>query len=121
MISKHLKYIDDNSDKFWNIKTNETDVIITYGKNGTAGTTLLKKFETVEIAEKEALKLISEKIKKGYSESGEVIIANKNNDNKTTEKIDTKKNLEDELKLLIFTKNVNGVQDFLDKSTKVIL
>jgi len=118
MISKHLKYIDDNSDKFWNIKTNETDVIITYGKNGTAGTTLLKKFETVEIAEKEALKLISEKIKKGYSESGEVIIANKNNDNKTTEKIDTKKNLEDELKLLIFTKNVNGVQDFLDKSTK---
>ena len=118
MISKHLKYIYDNSDKFWNIKTNETDVIITYGKNGTAGTTLLKKFETVEIAEKEALKLISEKIKKGYSESGEVIIANKNNDNKTTKKIDTKKNLEDELKLLIFTKNVNGVQDFLDKSTK---
>ncbi|MBK9584146.1 MAG: hypothetical protein IPO48_20355 [Saprospiraceae bacterium] len=26
--------------------------------------------------------------------------------------------MEDELKLLIFTKNVNGVQDFLDKSTK---
>ncbi|MBK9584145.1 MAG: WGR domain-containing protein [Saprospiraceae bacterium] len=38
-----LKYIDDNSDKFWNIKLMETDVIITYGKNGTAGTTLLKK------------------------------------------------------------------------------
>lgn len=118
MISKHLKYIDDNSDKFWYIKTNEADVSITYGKNGTTGTTLLKKFETVEIAEKEALKLISEKIKKGYSESGEVIIANKNNDKKTTEKIDTKKNLEDELKLLIFTKNINGVQDFLDKNTK---
>ncbi|MBK6500316.1 MAG: WGR domain-containing protein [Saprospiraceae bacterium] len=52
MISKHLKYIDDNSDKFWNIKTNETDVTITFGKNGTSGTTLLKKFETVEKAEK---------------------------------------------------------------------
>ncbi|MBK6500315.1 MAG: hypothetical protein IPG00_20090 [Saprospiraceae bacterium] len=67
---------------------------------------------------KRSTKINIRKIKKGYSESGEVIIANKNNDNKTTEKIDTKKNLEDELKLLIFTKNVNGVQDFLDKSTK---
>lgn len=70
---KHLKYIDGNSDKFWQIEVNGSDYTVTYGKNGTSGTSQTKTFTDGDTCLKMAEKLFNEKIKKGYSESGEVV------------------------------------------------
>ena len=71
-MKKHLKFIDGTADKFWQIETVDLTFTVTYGKNGTSGTTQTKAFETAGECLKMAEKLIVEKTKKGYSESGEV-------------------------------------------------
>lgn len=73
----HLKYIDDVSDKFWQIETHENQFTVTYGRNGTSGTSQTKTFDTDEECLKNAEKLVAEKKKKGYSESGEVMKTSK--------------------------------------------
>lgn len=73
-MKKHLKYIDGNSDKFWQIETSSNSYTVTYGKNGASGISKTKEFSDDAECEKEAEKLINEKIKKGYSETGEVNI-----------------------------------------------
>ncbi|URD69099.1 WGR domain-containing protein [Leptospira borgpetersenii] len=65
----HLTYKDDKSDKFWNIEVSGTSFTVTYGKTGTAGQTSVKDFDTEEKCLKEAEKLLSEKLKKGYVDS----------------------------------------------------
>ncbi|EMY78700.1 ATP-dependent DNA ligase-like domain protein [Leptospira weilii serovar Ranarum str. ICFT] len=66
---KHrLTYKDDKSDKFWNIETQEKSFTVTYGKTGTNGQTQTKTFGSEETCVKEARKLLSEKLKKGYIE-----------------------------------------------------
>ncbi|WP_115810082.1 DUF6493 family protein [Flavobacterium aquicola] len=80
-MKKHLKYIDGTSDKFWQIEVSEINYTVTYGKNGTSGTSQTKTFNSTEECLKAAEKILAEKTKKGYSESGEVIV---------TEKIDPK-------------------------------
>ncbi|MCL8268055.1 WGR domain-containing protein [Leptospira weilii] len=66
---KHnLTYQDDKSDKFWNIEVSGTSFTITYGKTGTSGQTQTKGFDSEEKCLKEAQKLLSEKLKKGYVE-----------------------------------------------------
>ena len=72
-MNKHLKYIDDTSDKFWQIEAIGNQFTVTYGKNGTSGVSKSKSFDTEEECLKAAEKLLNEKIKKGYSENGEVI------------------------------------------------
>ena len=69
---KHLKYIDGTSDKFWEIQTAGSTHIVTYGRNGTAGQSKSKTFDSEEACLKDAEKLIAEKTKKGYSEDGTV-------------------------------------------------
>ncbi|WP_343563763.1 DUF6493 family protein [Sphingobacterium sp.] len=69
---KHLKYIDGTSDKFWEIQTAGATHTVTYGRNGTAGQSKSKTFESEEACLKDAEKLIAEKTKKGYSEDGTV-------------------------------------------------
>lgn len=69
---KHLKYIDGTSDKFWEIQTAGATHTVTYGRNGTAGQSKSKTFDSEEACLKDADKLISEKTKKGYSEDGAV-------------------------------------------------
>jgi predicted DNA-binding WGR domain protein len=80
-MKKHLKFIDGNSDKFWQIETSGLKFTVTYGKNGTSGVSQTKTFASDEECLKAAEKLLAEKTKKGYSENGEVIV---------TEKIDSK-------------------------------
>ncbi len=72
-MKKHLKYIDGSSDKFWQIETSANQLTVTYGRNGTSGTSQTKTFGSDEECEKAAEKLLAEKVKKGYSESGEVL------------------------------------------------
>ncbi|EMM71171.1 WGR domain protein [Leptospira weilii str. 2006001855] len=70
----HLTYKDDKSDKFWNIEVSGKSFTVTYGKTGTAGQTQTKTFGSEEECQKEAKKLLQEKLKKGYAE-GEAQVA----------------------------------------------
>lgn len=72
----HLKFIDETSDKFWQIEVVGNQFTTTYGKNGTSGVSKCKSFATDEECLKAAEKLLNEKIKKGYSESGAVTLPN---------------------------------------------
>lgn len=65
----YLTFQDDKSDKFWQIEVSENSFIVTYGKTGTSGQTQIKTFDDKEICLKEAKKLLSEKLKKGYIEA----------------------------------------------------
>ncbi|WP_061230435.1 WGR domain-containing protein [Leptospira interrogans] len=69
-MNHQLTFKDDKSDKFWNIEVSGNSFTVTYGKTGTSGTSQTKTFETEEICIKEAQKLLSEKLKKGYIEQG---------------------------------------------------
>ncbi|EKO70186.1 WGR domain-containing protein [Leptospira interrogans] len=70
-MNHQLTFKDDKSDKFWNIETSGNSFTVTYGKTGTAGTSQTKTFETEETCIKEARKLLSEKLKKGYIEGND--------------------------------------------------
>lgn len=74
-MKKHLKYIDGSSDKFWQIEVLNNSYTVTYGRNGTSGISQAKTFDDADQCLKAAEKLVSEKTKKGYSETGEVIIS----------------------------------------------
>jgi len=67
----YLEYKDEKSDKFWEISMTEgaKSFSVRYGKIGSDGTINTKEFENSEKALKEAEKLLSEKLKKGYNES----------------------------------------------------
>ncbi|EMY79383.1 WGR domain protein [Leptospira weilii serovar Ranarum str. ICFT] len=67
----HLTYQDATSNKFWNIEVSGKSFTVTYGKIGTSGQTQTKTFDDDEKCLKEANKLLSEKLKKGYQNSGE--------------------------------------------------
>jgi predicted DNA-binding WGR domain protein len=70
MIKKFI-YQDEKSSKFWNIETNGKNFTVTFGKIGTGGQTQTKEFDNDEECNKEAEKLIKEKLKKGYVENPE--------------------------------------------------
>lgn len=81
---KHLKYIDGNSDKFWQIEVNGSEYTVTYGRNGTSGVSQTKTLTDGEECLKVAEKLLNEKIKKGYSENGDVVVSPKVTNSKNT-------------------------------------
>jgi predicted DNA-binding WGR domain protein len=102
---KHLKYIDGNSDKFWQIEVDGSEYTVTYGRNGTSGTSQTKAFNDGDECLKIAEKLLNEKIKKGYSENGDVVISQK----VTNSKNSTSTNINEIL----------GIYDALVKSGKI--
>src|SRR5262249_8911849 len=59
---------DDKSDKFWDIELKGKTVTVTFGKSGTKGQTKPKDFADEAAAKKEYDKLVTEKVKKGYTE-----------------------------------------------------
>lgn len=76
MIKKALHFVDAKSDKFWWIETLESEFVVNFGKTGTSGRYQIKEFDSNEECEKEAKKLISQKIKKGYKEYPEFDFTN---------------------------------------------
>ncbi|MCS6865542.1 MAG: WGR domain-containing protein [Gemmataceae bacterium] len=60
---------DAKSHKFWNIDVQGHRFTVSFGKIGTAGQSQTKTFASAEEAQKEAEKLIREKLKKGYVET----------------------------------------------------
>ncbi|AVQ13070.1 Uncharacterized protein XB16_2766 [Leptospira santarosai] len=72
-MKQELTYQDATSNKFWNIEVSGNSFTVTYGKIGTSGQTQTKTFDNEDKCLKEAQKLLSEKLKKGYQGTGEVV------------------------------------------------
>jgi len=63
-----FRFQQGSSDKFWKIAVSGGEMTVIFGRIGTKGSTVVKVFETPERAKREAAKLISEKVRKGYLE-----------------------------------------------------
>lgn len=113
-MKKSLKYIDGNSDKFWEINVTGFEFTVTYGKNGTSGTSQTKSFSTDEECLRNAEKLVSEKLKKGYSENGEVSVTSKP---KTVKAVNSAAVLE-EYDAIIKAKDIHLMLPFLQENAK---
>jgi predicted DNA-binding WGR domain protein len=61
-----LIYKDDVSNKFWKINVKGKVFTVTYGKVGSIGAVKTKVFESENLCQKEANRLIQSKLKKGY-------------------------------------------------------
>lgn len=67
---RRLEYIDGGSQKFWEAGRDGSDVVVNWGRLGTAGQSKRKEFASVEAAEEFLTKQVGDKLKKGYVESG---------------------------------------------------
>ena len=67
-VFSEFRFQQGSSDKFWKIAVSDGEMIVTFGRTGTRGSTVVKIFETPERAKREAAKLIAEKVRKGYVE-----------------------------------------------------
>jgi DNA ligase-1 len=65
---RRFTYVGGGSDKFWAVAVNGAEVVVNYGRNGTAGQTNTKSFGDAAAAQKHVDKLIQEKTGKGYVE-----------------------------------------------------
>lgn len=65
---RHFIYQDEKSHKFWAVEQQGKELHISWGKVGTNGQNQVKSFADAAAAEKAELKLIAEKVKKGYVE-----------------------------------------------------
>ncbi|HDJ7935180.1 TPA: WGR and DUF4132 domain-containing protein [Escherichia coli] len=65
---KHFIYQDEKSHKFWAVEQQGNELHISWGKVGTKGQNQVKSFADAAAAEKAGLKLVAEKVKKGYVE-----------------------------------------------------
>lgn len=69
---RHFIYQDEKSHKFWAVAQQENELHISWGKVDTNGQSQVKSFADAAAAEKAELKLIAEKMKKGYVEGDSV-------------------------------------------------
>jgi predicted DNA-binding WGR domain protein len=67
---RRFELSEGGSHKFWQIEVTGDSFTVTYGRIGTAGQAQTKAFADAATAEKEAEKLVREKVKKGYAEVG---------------------------------------------------
>lgn len=65
---RRFEFTDEKSSKFWQIRITAEGTEVRYGKIGTAGQSQVKPFETPDLAQKSADKLVAAKLIKGYSE-----------------------------------------------------
>ena len=66
----HLEFEEGTSSKFWRARVEGKTLYVNYGKIGSAGQTQVKDFSDSGAATKEYDKLVREKRKKGYVDSG---------------------------------------------------
>jgi len=67
---RRLELVEGASSKFWEIQLEGTGFTVRWGRIGTNGQTQQKNFATEQKAKDEHDKLLTEKLKKGYSEVG---------------------------------------------------
>jgi len=65
---RRFEFSTGDSDKFWEIAQNGTEVTVNFGRIGTKGQSQTKSYDSEEAAKGEHDKLINEKTKKGYIE-----------------------------------------------------
>jgi len=65
-----LEFQEGTSAKFWRARVEDATLYVNYGKIGSAGQTQVKDFGTADLATREYDKLVREKRKKGYVDSG---------------------------------------------------
>ena|SRR5687767_3830543 len=70
MSRREFHYSDDKSNKFWTIELEDDSFTVHFGRTGTNGQTQTKEFASPDAAKKEYEKLIAEKVRKGYQETG---------------------------------------------------
>ncbi|MBK7936967.1 MAG: WGR domain-containing protein [Lewinellaceae bacterium] len=70
-MKRYFTFRDDKSDKFWSVEVQNSKITVVFGRMGLAGTTTVKILEDEAAAEKDAERLIREKVKKGYVEKAE--------------------------------------------------
>ncbi len=68
-MEKYLVFEDGTSRKFWHVRVESNNVVITFGRIGTAGQTQIKAYPSAADAEKDAAKQAAGKLKKGYVEA----------------------------------------------------
>src|SRR5262249_25091899 len=66
--TRRFEYVGGNSDKFWEVAVQGTEVVVRFGRNGSGGQAETKSFPDPATATKHADKKIAEKVKKGYVE-----------------------------------------------------
>ena len=67
--ARYFEFVDDKSQKFWEISIDGTDVTVRYGRIGANGQTKTKEFDDEDAANAHAEKLIEQKTGKGYNET----------------------------------------------------
>ena len=63
---RRLEFVEGSSRKFWQARREDVDVVIAFGRIGTAGQSQRKQFADAGRAEAEMEKLVAEKLRKGY-------------------------------------------------------
>jgi DNA ligase (NAD+) len=63
---QRLEFVDEKSSKFWEVRVQGATVEVRYGKLGTPGQSQLKEFDDEAAAQKQAEKVMGEKLKGGY-------------------------------------------------------
>jgi len=66
--ARHFEFVGGSSSKFWVISTSGNSLTVRFGRIGTAGQSQTKTFADEAKAQREANKMIAEKLKKGYVE-----------------------------------------------------
>jgi len=67
---RRFEFVEGTSSKFWEVKVEDSQQIVRYGKIGTEGQTKEKDFDSASEAKADTKKLIAEKTGKGYVEVG---------------------------------------------------
>ena len=65
-----FEYVGGGSEKFWQVDRDEHTVTVRFGRLGTSGQTQVKQFDTATAAAAQVDKLVSEKVRRGYTEVG---------------------------------------------------
>ena len=65
-VVRRFEFSEGSSSKFWEIKTDGTEVTVRFGRIGTERQTQVKSLPDAAAANKHVEKLIGEKVKKGY-------------------------------------------------------
>ena len=68
MSKRRFEFVNGNSNKFWEIETDESHVTVRFGRIGTAGQAQSKTLEGAKQARLHAQRQITAKLKKGYAE-----------------------------------------------------
>ena len=68
---REFRFEQGGSAKFWKIGALGDELTLSFGRMGSKGQTLIKNFDSAEKAEREVVKLIDEKLRKGYLEWAE--------------------------------------------------